>query len=230
ADNPRMLHHASIGVDRLRVSRRLDGRDGQPGFAAMPDDEVQNVFGWSPGKAPFMEPVDRAWTLDKGSDLVVQMHLLPTGKPEPAQPALGLFLSDTPPAHEPFLVRLESKSIDIPAGERNYTVEDSYVLPADVDAISIYPHAHYLAKDMQAQATLPDGTRRWLLWIKAWDFRWQDQYRYASPVALPARKRTATWPRRMRRRGVRPTPSARRGWRCGSSQATIASTSTWRAR
>src|SRR5207247_6144922 len=108
-----------------------------------------------------------------------------------AQPALGLFLSDTPPAHEPFLVRLESKSIDIPAGERNYTVEDSYVLPADVDAISIYPHAHYLAKDMQAQATLPDGTRRWLLWIKAWDFRWQDQYRYASPVALPAGTRLA---------------------------------------
>jgi len=186
ADNPRMLHHASVGVDRFRVSRKLDGRDGQPGFSAMPDDDVQNVFGWSPGKAPFMEPADRAWTLDKGSDLVVQMHLLPTGKPEPVQPVLGLFLSDTPPAREPFLVRLESKSIDIPAGQRDYVVEDSYVLPADVDATSIYPHAHYLATDMQAVATLPDGTKRWLLWIKAWDFRWQDQYRYASPVALPA--------------------------------------------
>ena len=191
ADNPRMLHHASVGVDRFRVSRKLDGRDGQPGFAAMPDDDVQNVFGWSPGKAPFMEPADRAWTLDKGSDLVVQLHLLPTGKPEPVQPTIGLFLSDTPPAHEPLLIRLESKSIDIPAGKSDYVVEDSYVLPADVDVTSIYPHAHYLAKDMQATATLPDGTTRWLLWIKAWDFRWQDQYRYASPVALPAGTRLA---------------------------------------
>jgi tetratricopeptide (TPR) repeat protein len=186
ADNPRMLHHASIGVDPLRVSRKLDGRDGAPGFAAMPDDEVQNVFGWSPGKAPFMEPADRAWTLDKGSDLVVQMHLLPTGKPEPVQPVLGLFLSSTPPVREPFLIRLESKAIDIPAGAREYVVSDRYMLPADVDATSIYPHAHYLAKDMQASATLPDGTTRRLLWIKSWDFRWQDQYRYASPVALPA--------------------------------------------
>jgi Flp pilus assembly protein TadD len=186
ADNPRMLHHASVGVDRLRVSRKLDGRDGQPGFAAMPDDEVQNVYGWSPGKAPFMEPAERAWTLDKGSDLVVQMHLLPTGTPEPVRPVLGLFLSRTPPAREPFLVRLESKAIDIPAGERELVVSDSYMLPADVDVTSIYPHAHYLAKDMQALATLPDGTMRWLLWIKSWDFRWQDQYRYASPVALPA--------------------------------------------
>src|SRR5438046_2545518 len=56
ADNPRMLHHASVGVDRLRVSRKLEGRDGQPGFASMPDDEVQNVFGWSPGRTPVMEP------------------------------------------------------------------------------------------------------------------------------------------------------------------------------
>jgi len=186
ADNPRMLHHASIGVDSFRVSRKLDGRDGQPGFAAMPDDEVQNVFGWSPGKVPHMEPADRAWTLEKGSDLVVQMHLLPSGKPEAVQPVLGLFLSDAPPAREPLLVRLESKSIDIPAGDSNYIVEDTYTLPADVDVTNIYPHAHYLAKDMQAKATLPDGTTKWLLWIKAWDFRWQDQYRYASPVALPA--------------------------------------------
>jgi len=186
ADTPRMLHHASVGVDRRRVSRKLEGRDGQPGFAAMPDDEVQNVFGWSPGKAPFMEPADRAWTLEKGSDLVVQMHLLPSGKAEPVQPVLGLFLTDSAPAREPFLVRLESKSIDIPAGQKEFVVEDSYVLPADVDATSIYPHAHYLAKDMQATATLPDGQTRRLLWIKQWDFRWQDQYRYASPVALPA--------------------------------------------
>jgi hypothetical protein len=105
-----------------------------------------------------MEPADRAWTLEKGSDLVVQMHLLPAGMPEPVRPVVGLFLTDTPPAHEPFLIRLESKSIDIPAGDAAYVVEDAYVLPADVDVTSIYPHAHYLAKDMQATAVLRDGT------------------------------------------------------------------------
>jgi Flp pilus assembly protein TadD len=185
ADNPRILHHASIGVDRQRVSRKLDGSDGQPGFAAMPDDAVENVYGWSPGKAPFMEPADRAWTLAKGSDLVVQMHLLPGGKSEVVRPSIGLFLSDVPPAHEPLPIRLESKTIDIPAGQTDYAIEDSYVLPADVDVISVYPHAHYLAREMKAFATLPDGSVRWLLWVKAWDFRWQDQYRYRTPLFLP---------------------------------------------
>ena len=47
------------------------------------------------------------------------------------------------------------------------------------------PHAHYLAKDMQGWATLPDGSRQWLVWIKHWDFNWQGDYRYAKPVSLP---------------------------------------------
>jgi tetratricopeptide (TPR) repeat protein len=187
AGNPRSLHHASVGVDRFRVSRKLERNDHDhgPGFTSMPDDQVQNVFGWSPGKVPFMEPADRAWTLEKGSDLVLQLHMLPTGKPEMIQPSVGLFLSSTPPTHEPLPIRLESKSIDIPAGQTDYAIDDSYILPADVDLLSIYPHAHYLAKEMHGTATLPDGTVTDLISIKAWDFRWQDQYRYATPVFLP---------------------------------------------
>jgi Tfp pilus assembly protein PilF len=38
---------------------------------------------------------------------------------------------------------------------------------------------------MRGTATLPDGSQRDLLWIRQWDFRWQDRYRYRSPVFLP---------------------------------------------
>jgi Tfp pilus assembly protein PilF len=184
-DNPRILHHATVSVDRARISRKLDHAGTEPGFAAMPDNEVQNVDGWSPGKAPFMEPADRAWPLAAGSDLVVQLHMLPAGKSEVIQPSIGLFLTDTPPTRAPLVITLQSKTIDIPAGQSDYAIEDSYLLPADVDAVSVYPHAHYLAKDMKGFATLPDGSVKWLVWIKAWDFNWQDKYRYASPLFLP---------------------------------------------
>src|SRR6185295_5418617 len=62
---------------------------------------------------------------------------------------------------------------------------DEYQLPLDVDVLGIYPHAHYLGKDIQALATLPDGTKRWLIRIKDWDINWQAVYRYARPVFLP---------------------------------------------
>ena len=101
------------------------------------------------------------------------------------QPSIGLFFSDTPPTRTPISVKLESQGIDIPAGDANYVVEDSYVLPVDVEAVSIYPHAHYLGKEMRGTATFPDGSQKDLLSIRQWDFRWQDRYRYQSPVFLP---------------------------------------------
>jgi tetratricopeptide (TPR) repeat protein len=104
---------------------------------------------------------------------------------ETVQPSIGLFFSDTPPTRTPISVKLEAHGIAIPAREPNYVVEDSYVLPVDVDAVSVYPHAHYLGKEMRGRATLPDGSQQDLLWIRQWDFRWQDRYRYRSPVFLP---------------------------------------------
>jgi len=59
------------------------------------------------------------------------------------------------------------------------------VLPVDVEAVSVYPHAHYLGKEMRGTATFPDGSQTDLLWIRQWDVRWQDRYRYQSPVFLP---------------------------------------------
>jgi tetratricopeptide (TPR) repeat protein len=185
ADRPQVLHHADLAIDLGRVSRALDRADPGPGFATMDGDQVQNVYGWSPGKVPAMEAADTAWTLDPGTDLVLQLHMIAGASSETVQPMIGLFFSDTPPAHPPIGIKLESQTIDIPAGVANYVVEDSYVLPVDVDAISIYPHAHYLAKEMRGTATLPDGSEQSLIWIRQWDFRWQDRYRYRSPLFLP---------------------------------------------
>ena len=185
ADNLRVLHHANVGVDPRRLSRRLDRADPGPGFANMPEDQVQDVFGWSPGKVPVMEPADTAWTLEEGADLVVQLHMVPSDKPETVRPSVGLFFSDTPPTRVPMVVKLESKAIDIPAGQADYAIEDSYTLPADVDLVSVYPHAHYLGRTIEGSARRPDGTVVPLLRIASWNVRWQDQYRYRAPVPLP---------------------------------------------
>ena len=185
ADRPQVLHHADLAIDLGRVSRALDRAEPGPGFAAMDGGQVYNVYGWSPGKVPVMEPSDNAWTLDPGTDFVLLLHMIAGAKSETVQPTIGLFFSDTPPTRTPISVKLEAHGIAIPAGDPNYVVEDSYVLPVDVEAVSIYPHAHYLGKEMRGTATLPDGSQKDLLWIRQWDFRWQDRYRYRSPVFLP---------------------------------------------
>jgi Tfp pilus assembly protein PilF len=184
-----IVHHAVISIDRTRASRRRDGADGQPGYDGMITQGAQSpdghFLGWTPGRGPIVAPDGMPWRLDPGSDIVVQLHLLPQLQPHAVQASLGLYFTDVPPQYAPLMVKLGSKAIDIPAGDAAYAITDTYVLPVDVDVLSIYPHAHYLGKEMQASAALPDGTTRWLLSIKRWDFHWQQEYRYQKPIALP---------------------------------------------
>jgi Flp pilus assembly protein TadD len=58
-------------------------------------------------------------------------------------------------------------------------------LPAAVEVLAIYPHAHYLGKQVEAWATLPNGTRQWLIKISDWDLNWQSVFTYRKPVSLP---------------------------------------------
>jgi Flp pilus assembly protein TadD len=76
--------------------------------------------------------------------------------------------------------------MDIPPGERRYVVTDSFSLEVDADLYTIQPHAHLLASEVKSYATLPDGTRKWLIYIRNWDFNWQGVFRYARPQFLPA--------------------------------------------
>jgi tetratricopeptide (TPR) repeat protein len=187
--NARVVHHANLGVDRTRSSRQLDARDPEPGYAGGMERDAQypegQLLGWTPGQAAHRVPDGTQWRLEPGSDLIVQLHLQPTGKPESLQATAGFYFTDTPPTRTPIGLRLGSETIDIPAGVRDYAVSDSYVVPIDVEVIAIQPHAHNLARRMEATATLPDGSRRWLIAIDDWDFRWQDVYRYVAPIALP---------------------------------------------
>jgi tetratricopeptide (TPR) repeat protein len=187
-NNPR-IHHANIRIDTTAASRELDEQDDVPGYdgiivrsAAYPDG---HFLGWTPGQAAPLLPSGFAWTLAPRSDLVVQLHLVPSGKPEQIQPSIGLYFTDDPPARTPVMLRLSNQRINIPAGEGQYVATDSFVLPVDVEVLAAQPHAHYLAREISGTATLPDGTSQTLISIPDWDLRWQHVYRYQTPVPLP---------------------------------------------
>ena len=185
--NPRVVHHVRMLLDDTGEFRLRDGKDSAPGFPGMdvpgarfPDG---HFLGWAPGKAPAREAYP--WPLAPGSDFVVQMHLKPSGRPEPVRVSIGLYLTDEPPQRTPLMLRLGTKTIDIPAGESHYEITDRFEIPVDVTALSVYPHAHYLAKEMFVRAIMPNGKSTTLLHIPNWNFNWQDEYQYAQPIALP---------------------------------------------
>jgi len=186
----KVFHHIFIRFDRSRQSRRLDALDPEPGYGGMalpPSVETPggHFLSWQPGRGPTRSPDGLAWPLEPGSDLILQAHLQPSGKPETVRPRIGFYFTDQAPTNTAFKVVLSSMAIDIPAGARDHPIEDSYILPVDAQVLAVLPHAHYLGKEMHGTAVLPNGQTRPLLHIKDWDFNWQSDYRYLEPIPLP---------------------------------------------
>ncbi len=188
----RVVHHANVLVDRGQSARRQESERGA-GFAGMElkieseafDPDSHFLF-WKPGTVLKPEPEGMALRLDKDTDLVLNIHLQPSGKPEKIQPSLGLYFTDKPATLFPLLLQLENdRQLDVPAGEKHFVVTDKFTLPLDVDLLAIYPHSHYLGKDLQALAALPDGSTKTLIHIPQWNLNWQAVYRYAAPLPLP---------------------------------------------
>jgi tetratricopeptide (TPR) repeat protein len=184
------IHHAVIRVDTSGTVANQDGQDGQPGFDGMAwragQDPEGYFIGWAPGRGPILSPDGMPWRLERGADLVVELHLLPGKTPVDVKPTVALFLTNTPPVATPLTLKMSSRLIDIPAGATDYPITDTFKLSAAVDLLSVYPHAHYLGKDMLVTASLPDGSVKTLLHIPKWSFHWQQDYRYESPIPLPA--------------------------------------------
>ncbi len=189
--NKQVVHHAVIKTDRTRLTRQLDGQDPEPGFSGMDMGNVGSpdgqFLGWTPGKLPGKGGPGTSWNLYPKTDIVLQLHMLPSGKPEPIQPTIGLFFDDQAPTGPPaYLLHLMGDhALDIPPGAKDFQVNESFTLPVDVQLVLVYPHAHLLGRRIEASALLPDGTRKELIRINHWDFYWQDSYRYVTPIRLP---------------------------------------------
>jgi uncharacterized protein (TIGR03437 family) len=195
-----VVHHAlffsdTTGGALAQEKKTNDGQPGFPGFGTILT--VGNPLaalngglgGWVPGTTPAFLPQGVAMPLPAGSDFLIQTHFHPNGLPQTEKTVVGLYFGPQParlmtqlqvPAF--FGVRA---NLDIPAGEADYKVRGSFVLPADVDAVGTAAHLHYLGKEAKLTATLPNGEVRILLWIRNWEFNWQDQYLFQDLMTLP---------------------------------------------
>ncbi len=209
-----VVHHTLFFLDTTGTAAKLEADSGQVGTAGGMgalgrtakgkggiggiagalggggSSQTGNLGGWALGAQARTLPDGLAFHLPKGADLMLSTHFHPSGKAEEEASTIAFYFADKPPVQRfmglqiPYLFGVGA-GIDIAAGKKDFSIEDSYVLPLDVKAFGISAHAHYIAKDFKVTATLPDGKTKTLLRIPEWDFGWQEQYRFQDFIDLP---------------------------------------------
>jgi mono/diheme cytochrome c family protein len=186
--NPRIVHHACFYLDNTGAARKLDAADAGPGYGGnggagfAPQSTLRS---WLPGITPRRLPDGSGRLMMKGSDLVLELHYQCSGKVETDQSTVGLYFAPKKARQLVGEMQILNYALDIPAGEKWHKHSATYTLPAEAILLDCAPHMHLLGKEMKATATCPDGRVVPLVWVKDWNYLWQEQYEYVEPVRLP---------------------------------------------
>jgi hypothetical protein len=188
-----VVHHVLYFADSTADAQKIEAEEDaskSPMAGMKVNRDMVPLGGVAVGAQPHLLPAGLGLILPKGTDLMFQYHFHPTGKEETEQSTVGLYFAKEAPEHTLISIQLPVayglfSGLNIAPGENDFTVRDSFVLPVDVEAVSIGAHAHYIGKTMKMTATFPDGKIKTLLDIKDWDFAWQDRYFFENIILLP---------------------------------------------
>ncbi len=188
-----VVHHSLFKADPSGKARELDALDDEPGYTGM-GGQIRgkvSLSGWAVGGGARIFPEEAPIRLPAASDFLFETHFHPSGKQETERSSIALYFSDEPASRSRISFQLPPNfgtgaGINIAPGDARYTIGESITLPAPIELYGVTPHAHYIGKEFKAWAELPDGSEVPLIWVKDWDFAWQDMYVYEEPVVLPA--------------------------------------------
>ena len=194
--DPSVVHHCLAYFDLSGSAKKMDEQDPAPGFSLFGKGSLEvkgdpdfvragPIAGWAPGNQPYRYPEGLAMELPGGVDFVLEVHYHKTGQATKDRSALAFYFADRPIERHVEGLVIGTEQIDIPPGDDAFGRYVFMELPAAVELIDVTPHMHYLGREVEAYATLPDGAQVPLIKIDDWDFRWQDSYVYREPVKLP---------------------------------------------
>jgi hypothetical protein len=181
------VHHIVPFLDTAGVSANLDKKGdgyqcfGGPGFEAVP------LGGWSPGARPQPLPDGTAVRIPKGARVVMQVHYNPHfGRVAPDKTEIGLYRAVGEVKKQMHYDFLTNETFVLKAGNPDTRVEAFGSADQELEIISVYPHMHLLGTKMKVEMILPDGSTQCMVNVPQYEFKWQQQYVYRTPMKLAA--------------------------------------------
>lgn len=150
--------------------------------------------GWIPGTTYETYPKEFGWVMPKRGVILITVHYAPTAVDENSICGVNLFYKQTPVTRPVKVISFGSGGI----GQKQIK-PDFYISPneiktfkldvtnpsSDLSVMYVWPHMHYIGKEFKAYLIKPGADTVPLVHIPAWDFRWQEIYRFKNFVKVP---------------------------------------------
>jgi hypothetical protein len=120
-----------------------------------------------------------------GSVLTFQLHYTPNGAATEDRTSIGFVFAKRPPEVEVRATAFTNGRFVIPPGAPDHAVESGVSILEDVTIYSLLPHTHLRGKRWDYSVSYPDGRTETVLSVPRYDFNWQTDYVFATPLRLP---------------------------------------------
>jgi hypothetical protein len=186
--NRAVVHHAAVFVRPPKSGWMREAKVGQafPSQDSGNQDLSDEMLDFHvPGSVPHALPAGQAKLIPAGSDLILQMHYTPNGKPAKDRSRLGLIFAKEPPTERVYTLPVINHDFAIPPGAPDYKVDAKMIIQDDTKLVSMNPHMHLRGKAFEFRAVYPTGESQVLLRVPNYNFAWQLQYYLKRQLPLP---------------------------------------------
>ena len=205
SNNKKLIHHANFAIHpvadpAIDLNNTVDfvdlsGPSGDKYYEWVKYKKEMTYYGgWIPGTTVETYPEDMGWVMPKRGVVLVTVHFGPSSVDAESIDGVNIFFKTSPIKRKVKVISLGSGGI----GEKD--ISPPFMIFADeiksfrlriannqpdVSLLYAWPHMHYLGKEFKAYATTAAGDTIKLVHVPAWDFRWQEIYKYKKPLLLP---------------------------------------------
>lgn len=175
--NPKVVHHIVVYIRE----------PGSTWTGGPTKSDILTVY--APGSTPDAWPEGMAKLIKTGSDLMLEIHYTPNGKPTTDRTTIALLFAKKPPEKRVLTLQLNNDHFRIPAGDKDFTVTAWGSIPNDALLLSVFPHIHLRGKSFLFTV---NGFEN-VLNVPRYDFFWQLSYRLKTPIPLKKGTRVQCW-------------------------------------
>lgn len=147
-----------------------------------------SVGGYAVGAESEVDPANTGSYLPPGGAVGIQAHYTPFGKQVVDHSRIGVYFYKD--GQKPKYVLHDQvvidTTIDIPPNVARHHEVAYLAIPHDMLLYSAFPHAHYRGYASDLWVEYPGGKMKELLVLPRYDFNWQRDYTFATPIRIPA--------------------------------------------